>query len=72
MKKLSLALLLVLLLTLAAQTSKAQAATVPTFTIQGVTKDVKVTILTSNFPANKEFRENQVLSVSADPVLLPG
>lgn len=56
MKKISLALLLVLLLTLAAQTSKVQAATVPTFTIQGVTKDVKVTILTSNFPANKEFR----------------
>jgi hypothetical protein len=56
MKKWSFSLLIVLLLAMLSLDGVAQASTIPTISIQGVTEDVKVTIVTHNFPANKDFK----------------
>jgi len=55
MKKISLALICVTLLTLLPLGNAVFAETIPTISIQGVTEDVKVTIQTQNFPANRDF-----------------
>jgi len=56
MKKISMLLIMVILLTLLPLGKTASAEDkVPTITIQGVTEDVKVTVETQNFPANREF-----------------
>jgi hypothetical protein len=55
MKKIIFAFVLVIVLMLTAVNLDAEASTVPKIFIQGVTQDKKVTILTQNFPANKEF-----------------
>ena len=56
MKKISLALIMVTLLTLFSLGKVVSAEDkVPMITIQGVTKDVKVTVETQNFPANRDF-----------------
>ena len=55
MKKIAFAFLLVIVLMLTAVNLDAEANTVPKIFIQGVTKDEKVTVVTQNFPANREF-----------------
>lgn len=56
MKKISLALIMVTLLTLLPLGKVASAEEkVPMITIRGVTEDEKVTVETQNFPANREF-----------------
>jgi hypothetical protein len=55
MKKIIFALFIVLLLALTSAVSEVQASTIPTISIQGVTKAETVTIQTYNFPANKLF-----------------
>jgi len=55
MKKFSLSIMIALILSLTLLSSAAMAAPVPTISIQGVTKDVKVTVITANFPANRTF-----------------
>ncbi len=56
MKKISLALILVTLLTLLTSSATASAEDdVPMISIQGVTKNEKVTIETQAFPANRDF-----------------
>ena len=56
MKKIGFILTIVIVLTLFTFHDVAHANTVPTISIQAVTKDEKVTIVTHNFPAGKEFR----------------
>ena len=55
MKKLSLAIVLLTLITLIIPGSAVNAETVPMINIQGVTEDVKVTVETKNFPTNRDF-----------------
>jgi hypothetical protein len=55
MKKLSLAFALLTLIALMLPGRAVAAETVPMIYIQGVTEDVKVTVETKNFPANRDF-----------------
>lgn len=55
MKKIMIMLTLLIGLLLAPLAGRVEAATVPTFAIQGVSANDKVTIQTYNFPAGKEF-----------------
>jgi hypothetical protein len=55
MKRILLTLSIVLLLALMAVNDLAQAETIPTISIVGVTQDVKVTVQTHNYPANRDF-----------------
>ena len=56
MKKISLALILITLIALILPTRTVSAeTTVPMISILGVTEDVKVTVETKNFPANRDF-----------------
>ncbi len=55
MKKKSLTIIIVTILALMSHSITAQAATIPTISIVGVTKDEKVTVQTHDFPAGKDF-----------------
>jgi hypothetical protein len=55
MKKMLLTISIVLLLVLMSVNDVAQAGTIPTISIVGVTQDAKVTIQTHNYPANRDF-----------------
>ncbi len=55
MKKIFIVYLVVFCLALIPVTKAVNAGTIPTFAIQGVTEGEKVTIITYNYPANKEF-----------------
>ncbi len=55
MKKLPLIALVALLAVLLVVNGQVQALTIPTFEIQGVTANDKVTIVTANFPAGYDF-----------------
>lgn len=55
MKKISSVLIIVVLLMMVFVNDSVSASTIPTISIQAVTEDEKVTILTNNFPTNKEF-----------------
>lgn len=55
MKKISLALILMTILALLPLARVVQADSVPTISIQGVTKDDKVYVVTHDFPAKREF-----------------
>ena len=55
MKKYPLTIIIVLLLALMSVNDVVQAGNIPTISIVGVTEDLKVTIQTHNYPANREF-----------------
>lgn len=55
MKKLTIISMIALLATLLAVNGQAQALATPTFDVQGVTANDKVTIVTANFPAGYDF-----------------
>ena len=55
MKKITFSILIVLLLALMSVNDAASAGTVPTISIVGVTQGSRVTILTHNYPANRDF-----------------
>jgi len=55
MKKLSAIFIIVVLLAMVFVNESVSAGIIPTISIQGVTKDEIVTVVTHDFPANKEF-----------------
>jgi hypothetical protein len=55
MKKIFIIFIVVFCLALVPVSKAVNAETIPTFSIQGVTEGEKVTIITYNYPANKEF-----------------